>query len=101
MSVPAVELSTYAFVAASVLPVGVASPVIFWLLIVISPVELIFNAPGELILPNAPLPVTLRDPKVPILVNPLAVVTLSPNFVFDNTCAFSILYSFPCIKSIF
>ena len=29
MSVPAVELSTYAFVAASVLPVGVASPVIF------------------------------------------------------------------------
>jgi len=63
MSVPAVEVSTYAFVAASVLPVGVASPVIFWLLIVISPVELIFNAPGELILPNAPLPVTLRDLK--------------------------------------
>ena len=89
MSFPAIVLSTYAFVAASVLLVGVAKPVIFWLLIVISPVELMFKAPGELMLPNAPFPVTLKDPKVPILVNPLAVVTVSPSFVLDNIWTFS------------
>ena len=67
---------------------------------VISPVELIFNAPGELILPTAALPLTVTDVSVPTFCKEEFTTPL-PNVVAVSTFAFEILKDFPNSKSIF
>ena len=65
------------------------------MLIVISPVDVIASAILDDILPTVAVPDTDKFAKVPILVNPAAVVTVLPSVVLDSICKFSILYSFP------
>ena len=81
-------------------PVGVATPVIFCVLIVISPVELILNAPGELILPTAASPLTVTLVNVPTFCKE-ELTTPAPSVVAVSTFAFEILKDFPSSKSIF
>ena len=65
-----------------------------------SPVELIFKAPVELILPSEASPLTVTLVNIPTFSKD-EFTTPAPNVVAVSTFAFEILKDFPNSKSIF